>query len=64
MPLIGHNLSLKKPVTYTQMLVDKSLKYLKIKYFYGLTSSPLISAICRELPNQRPSVALETNVTL
>ena len=30
-PYSSKNLSLKKPVTYTQMPVDKSHKYLKIK---------------------------------
>jgi len=30
-PYRSKNLSLKKPVTYTQKLVDKSFKYLKIK---------------------------------
>ena len=44
------NLSLKKPVTYTQSLVDKSLKYLKNKNFYGSTRFPLISAICLVVP--------------
>jgi len=32
-PYRSKNLSLKKPVTYTQLLVDKSHKYLKIKEF-------------------------------
>ena len=34
MTLKGQNLSLKKPVTYTQKLVDKSLKFLKNKDIY------------------------------
>ena len=53
-PHRSKNLSLKKPVTYTQLLVDKSLKYLKnkdiINIYEGSVKLPLISAICLAIP--------------